>query len=100
MNLVARCYEEGWGAAKSTLLALEWFGRSARGGYFRGAYNYASILADDGCIAGALYWFARGLASAPEPTRSNMVVALKRHSLAAIRVLAARICDQDLTGDR
>jgi hypothetical protein len=29
-----------------------------------------------------------------------MVVALKRHSLAAIRVLAARICDQDLTRDR
>jgi TPR repeat protein len=92
MNLVARCYEEGWGTEKSAMIALDWFRRSARGGYFRGAYNYASMLADEGCVAGALHWFDRGLAGAPEPTRTNMLVALGRHNIPAIRALAARVC--------
>lgn len=90
MNLVARCYEEGWGTQKNSLEALLWVRRSAKGGYFRGAYNYASLLADDGCVTGAVYWFERAVSNAPEPTRTNMIVALRRHNATAIRALAAR----------
>jgi hypothetical protein len=88
MNLVARCYENGWGVENNALEAFEWFRRSARGGYFRGAFNYATLLAEDGCVAGALHWFERALTTAPEPTRSNMIASLNRRSVPAIRALA------------
>jgi len=88
MNLVARCFEEGWGVRKSRSTALAWFGRAARGGYFRAAFNYASILEEKDCLFGALYWFARALSTAPEPTRTNMVARLGRHRRNLVRALA------------
>ena len=44
MNLVARCFEQGWGVARDATAARNWYRQSAEGGYFRGAYNYATIL--------------------------------------------------------
>jgi hypothetical protein len=90
MNLLGRCYEQGWGVTPDGLTARAWYRRSAEGGYFRGAYNYASLIAAEGCIAGALHWFERALAEAPEPTRSNMVTALSSHPETALRALAER----------
>ncbi len=75
MNLVARCFEEGWGVARDPGSARTWYRRSAQGGYFRGAYNYATILATEGCETAAALWFARALAAAPEPTRTTMRAA-------------------------
>jgi TPR repeat protein len=72
MNLVGRCFEEGWGAPRDPAAARTWYRRSAEGGYFRGAYNYASILASEGCIADATAWFDEALATAPEPTRGTI----------------------------
>jgi len=78
MNLVGRCHEQGWGTARDVRAACIWYRRSARGGYFRGAFNYASLLVERKCAKGARLWFARALAWAPEPSRSNMVAALTR----------------------
>jgi TPR repeat protein len=98
MNLVARCFEQGWGTTRNRTAARNWYRKSAMGGYFRGAYNYASILAAEGCVAGARLWFQRALASAPEPTRSHMRQALAQHPGTQFRSLAKesgmlRICD-------
>ena len=90
MNLLGRCYEQGWGIARHMGLARDWYRRSAEGGYFRGAYNYAGMIAADGCIAGALHWFECALADAPEPTRSVMLAALASRKESALRALAAR----------
>ena len=87
MNLVGRCHEEGWGTARDAAAARAWYRRAAEGGYFRGAYNYASILAQEGCIPGAVFWFARAL-DAPEPTRGHILGALARHENPRIRGLA------------
>jgi hypothetical protein len=87
MNLVARCFEEGWGAPRDPAAARAWYRRSAQGGYFRGAYNYASILAGEGCITGALHWFREALDAAPEPTRSHIAAALRKHPNDQIRML-------------
>jgi uncharacterized protein len=76
MNLMGRCYEEGWGVARDPDAARDWYRRSAFGGYFRGAYNYADMIAAEGCIPGALYWFARAVASAPEPTCGTILRSL------------------------
>jgi TPR repeat protein len=87
MNLVGRCHEQGWGTQPNRRAACSWYRRSARGGYFRGAYNYASLLAEKGCLNGAKLWFGRALAWAPEPSRSNMVSALTRHKILTLRAL-------------
>jgi hypothetical protein len=87
MNLVARCFEEGWGVTRNLGAAKNWYRKSAEGGYFRGAYNCATLLSAEGCVAGALRWFKVALNTAPEPTRSNMVLALQKHADARVRAL-------------
>jgi TPR repeat protein len=87
MNLVARCFEEGWGCVRDAAAARNWYRRSAEGGYFRGAYNYATILCAEGDVAGAVPWFRVALDTAPEPTRSNIAAALSRHADARVRAL-------------
>ncbi len=57
MNQLGRCYEEGWGTAKDLAAAARWYRKSAETGYFRGEYNYATILRADGDIDEAARWF-------------------------------------------
>jgi len=89
MNLLGRCYEEGWGVARDPEAARDWYRRSAFGGYFRGAYNYADMIAAEGCIHSALPWFKCALDAAPEPTRSAILKSLAARSHPAFRALAA-----------
>jgi len=89
MNSLGRCHEAGIGMAPNRLLARAWYRRSAKAGDFHGAYNYATMIAAEGCIAGALHWFGRALLGAPEPDRGDMVTALSSHKIIALRALAA-----------
>jgi TPR repeat protein len=91
MNLAARCFEEGWGTERSALAARHWYRKSAAGGYFRGAYNYATILAAEGCITGALIWFDRAIEQSSGPTRATILSALSHHAESRIRALARRV---------
>ena len=79
MNLVARCLEHGWGAVKDSMASRDRYRRSAESGYFRGAYNYATILARECETSAACRWFVEALRTAPEPTRSHMVDTLEKH---------------------
>ncbi len=47
------------------------------------------MIAAEGCIAGALHWFERALAEAPEPTRSAMVTALSSRREPALKALGS-----------
>lgn len=58
MNLIGRCLEEGWGCPKHPVDAARWYRRSAESGYFRGQFNYALVLAEQGCGAMAVEWFS------------------------------------------
>ncbi|HWD50477.1 MAG TPA: tetratricopeptide repeat protein [Rhizomicrobium sp.] len=93
MSLVGRCYEEGWGVARDAALARAWYRKSAEGGYFRGAFNFASLLVGEGCIAGGAHWFEKALATAPEPTRSNMVAMLSKSPHTRICAVALGMSD-------
>jgi len=59
MNQVGRCYEEGWGVPMDHAAAAEWYRQSAEGGYFRGQYNYATLLGLAGRAEEAAGWFAK-----------------------------------------
>jgi uncharacterized protein len=90
MNFLGRCHEKGLGAARDLALARSWYRRSARSGDFNGAYNYAMLIAAEGCIAGALHWFEHALSMAPQAARKEMVTALLSHGTPALRILATR----------
>ena len=78
MSLLGRCCEEGWGTARNMMEARRWYRRSAEGGYFRGAFNYATVLAASGCGEGAAYWFDRALTLAPDDKRETLSAAWRR----------------------
>ncbi len=87
MNLLARCYEEGWGVAADPATARAWYRRSAEGGYFRGQYNYASLLLADGRAGEAMAWFERAMAGAPAASRRSMARALIASAAPPLRAL-------------
>jgi uncharacterized protein len=64
MNLLGRCWEEGWGAPRSPDDAFYWYRESARSGYFRGQFNYASCLRERGLEEAAAEWFSKAAAGA------------------------------------
>jgi len=78
MSLVGRCCEEGWGTERDTAEALEWYRRSAEGHYFRGAFNYASVLAAYGWDDDAIRWFDHALTLAPDDKRETLIAAWRR----------------------
>ena len=62
MNLLGRCCEQGWGTPRNAAAAADWYRRSAEAGYFRGQYNWASLLREAGRIDEAVVWFERAAA--------------------------------------
>lgn len=89
-NLLGRCYENGWGVGIDRNAARACYREAAELGDYRGAHNHACVLAAEGCIAGALHWFARGIGEAPPPARRTMLECLARHPRCAIRAFARR----------
>jgi TPR repeat protein len=89
-NLLGRCFENGWGTAIDRDAARNCYRLAAEAGDFRGAHNYACVLASDGCIAGALRWFDRATMAAPGPVRHQMLRFLAHHPRCAIRAFAMR----------
>jgi TPR repeat protein len=63
MNMVGRCYENGWGTATDLGRAAQWYRRSAEAGDDWGQYNFANVLFDGMGIPcdrhQALRWYRR-----------------------------------------
>jgi TPR repeat protein len=90
MNLLARCYEEGWGVARDPGQAAFWYRRSAEEGYFRGQFNYATLLANEGEIDLALVWFEKAFCGEPSPSLAAMAEMLARHPEPRLAALGRR----------
>ena len=69
MNLLGRCCEQGWGTPRNAAAAADWYRRSAEAGYFRGQYNWASLLREAGRIDEAVVWFERAAAGGNQSVR-------------------------------
>ena len=82
MNLLARCYEEGWGVSKDPAQAADWYRRSAEAGYFRGQYNWATVLMAMGRTDEAATWLSRAEQGATPAVRRIIAdyVARNEHS--------------------
>lgn len=76
MNLVGRCTEEGWGTSRDPIAAAEWYRRSAYAGYFRGQYNWATVLLNSGHTEEAAIWLERAAAGGtPQVRRTALALA-------------------------
>jgi TPR repeat protein len=80
MNLVGRCCEEGWGTPRDLSAAAESYRCSAEGGYFRGQYNWGSILLNSGRAQEAASWFERAAKSGTSSVREAVLQVAARPS--------------------
>ncbi|MDD4914320.1 MAG: tetratricopeptide repeat protein [Methylococcales bacterium] len=85
MNLLARCYEEGWGVIANPETAHAWYRKSAEAGYFRGQYNWASILRDAGELDEAANWFLQAARNGNQNIRRIIASVLMTSSHAGFK---------------
>ena len=72
--------------------AAHWYRRSAEGGYFRGQYNWATILAAAGRIDAAAEWFERAATDGSAAVREAVIAkGLSPGAPAVLAQLAARL---------
>jgi TPR repeat protein len=77
MNLVAICHEHGWGTARDPAQAVSWYRFSAEAGYFRGEFNYATLLLSAGRKRDARIWFQRAAAHGTDNVKARVDVILR-----------------------
>lgn len=65
MNLIGQACEEGWRGPPKIAAARRWYARAAKRGCFRGAFNTARHVMDDGDVEGAVVWLKCSVAAAP-----------------------------------
>ncbi len=59
LNILGGFYEDGWEVECDIAMAVDYYRLAALGGDFRGQFNYARLLADQGNIAEATAWMKR-----------------------------------------
>jgi TPR repeat protein len=92
MNLLGRCCEEGWGTLCDTEAAAYWYRRSAEGGYFRGQYNWGSVLLKSGRFDEAATWFERAALTGTAAVRQAVTALILRVGApGALKELAVRL---------
>jgi TPR repeat protein len=72
MNLLGRCCQEGWGAPVDAAAAAYWYRKSAEAGYFRGQFNHAVELLQQGRTKEAEFWLKRALDDADDGLRERI----------------------------
>jgi TPR repeat protein len=92
MNLVGRCCEEGWGTVRDPASAAAWYRRSAEGGYFRGQYNWATLLLKESRVGEAVPWLECAAAGGSAGVRQAvMQLCVRAGAGGVLRDLADRL---------
>jgi TPR repeat protein len=91
MNIIGRFIEEGWEAPRDPVLAFEWYRKSAEAGDFRGQFNYASRLAEQGKEIEAAAWLRQCASTATPGFKSKMAQALLKSAKSPFVKIAAEI---------
>lgn len=72
VNYLGSFHEDGWVVGRDMAKAADFYARAAEGGDFRGAFNHARMLLDDGKIDEARRWIATAAASATPAFTAKM----------------------------
>jgi uncharacterized protein len=88
MHFLGQYYEYGWETPVDPTTAFEWYRRSAEGGDFRGQCSHASVLAEQGDLAEAVYWLRLAIKTATPEYLAQLQQALSQSQHAELRALA------------
>ncbi len=91
MNIVGRFVEEGWETPQDSNLAADWYRRSAEAGDFRGQFNHASKLAEQGKDIEAAAWFRQCASTATLGFKQKMAQVLLQSGKPIFIKIAAEI---------
>lgn len=84
LNIVGGFYEDGWQVKQDRGIAFDHYRRAAQGGDFRGQFNYARLLAEDGRTQEAAHWIAMVPATATPAFLAKLHAFLDRPANAAL----------------
>lgn len=96
MNLLGRFHHEGVVVPKDVSLARQWYQRAAEAGDFRGQYNHAAELAQQGDEAQACLWLERALLTATPGFLQAAYPVLLGSAFTGIRDMGLRYQQQAL----
>lgn len=91
INILGGFYEDGWVVERDRGMARDHYRRAAIGGDFRGQFNYARFLLEEGDRVGALYWLRRVPESATPAFVEKMRLFLDARPESELRELAATL---------
>lgn len=90
LNMLGRCYENGWGCPQDMVEAVRWYRRSAEEGAFRGQYRYGQLLLDRGLLDEAIPLFHLAVDNTPAEMCGDIATALLEHSEPRLQEIGAR----------
>lgn len=90
MNLLGRFHHEGVVVERDEAQARRWYLLAAQGGDFRGQYNHAAVLAEQGHEEQACLWLERALATATSGFLQAACPVLLASASAGIREMGRR----------
>lgn len=90
MNLLGRFHHEGVVVERDQEQAQRWYLLAAQGGDFRGQYNHAAVLAEQGNEDEACLWLERALATATPGFLQAAGPVLLASASAAVREMGLR----------
>ena len=91
MNVIGRFVEEGWETPQDSVLAADWYRRSAEAGDFRGQFNHATKLAEQGHDSEAAAWLRQCASTAPIGFKQTMAQSLLQTGKPVFVKIAAEI---------
>ncbi len=90
LNMLGRCYENGWGCVRDMAEAVRWYRRSAEEGDFRGQYRYGQLLLDRGLLDEAVPLLRLAADNTPIDMCGEIADALRDHPDPRLREIGVR----------
>lgn len=91
LNIVGGFYEDGWEVPRDLETARDHYRRAARGGDFRGQFNYARLLAGEGRVNEAYAWLDAARSSGTDAFIAKMTEYLLGASSECLREYGRRL---------
>ena len=91
INFVGAFHEEGRVTARDRAKAAECYRVAAEGGDYRGRFNHARLLAEDGRVDEAVTWIGRAAETAPPAFVQRMKAWCEAAPVPALNAIAGRL---------
>lgn len=88
LGVLGRFYEEGWVVPADRATAVDYYRQAAIGGDFRGQYNYALLLAEQGEMQQAIDWLHQALQGAHLRFARTMAATLASYPVVEFQRIA------------